>query len=81
MNTVKSNKTCTQAKKKKLEESVIDFLNMKPTLERLLYPVSLQWIKLIFLLPAGINDSSIVNLYPSGYVFIHSIIKKYNNIR
>jgi hypothetical protein len=33
-------------------------LNKRPTLEWLIYPVSLYWRKWIF--PAGINDSSVV---------------------
>lgn len=41
-----------------------------PAQERLIYSMLLHWRKLIFPLEEGINDSSVINLYPSGLVFI-----------
>ena len=59
---------------------------MRPVVEWLRYPVSLYWRKLIF--PSLSRwDSSVVNLYPSDYVFVPSFIhlfihlKTYNKIK
>jgi hypothetical protein len=35
-------------------------------LGRLFYPVLFHWRKIVFPLSLGVNNSSIVNLYPSG---------------
>jgi hypothetical protein len=53
---------------------------MKPILEWLMYPVSLYWRKMIVPFSADISDSSVVNLYPTGYVFTHSFIFNFSFI-
>lgn len=47
-------------------------LCMKPAIEWLIYPVSLYERKLFFLLPVGTIIKSVVNIYLSNQVIIHS---------
>lgn len=51
---------------------LLNMLTLKSVLVGLIYPVSLYWSKLIYVLPTGLSGSSVVNFYWSDEVSICS---------